>query len=156
MGTNIYSKSPLKGLVCQILTTWPCLGSLGLFLLAPGQTSSIIQHTKQRRLWLSLGHLSGIKVWPPQAVFKITALFIHAFSLPPWRCAHCYRWKPGRSRGDAASPALGRHFPRTWALQGSHFLTYPPLLFGPLPSMVLKYFSATASERGNTGQTTCD
>lgn len=128
--------------MCQILTTWPCLGSLGLLLLAPGQTSNIIQYTKQRWLWLSLGHLSRIKIYPLQTVFKITAFFIHAFSLPPWRCAHCYRWKPGWSIGDAASPALGRNFPRTRSLQGSHFLTHLPLLFGLLPIMVPKYFSA--------------
>lgn len=128
--------------MCQILITWPCLGSLGLFPLAPGQTSNIIQYTKQRWLWLSLGHLSRIKVWAPQTVFKITAFFIHAFSLPPWRCAHCYRRKPGRSIGDAACPALGRNFPSTWSLQGSHFLTHPPPLFGLLLIMVPKYFSA--------------
>lgn len=128
--------------MCQILTTWPCLGSLGLLLLAPGQTSNIIQYTKQRWLWLSLGHLSRIKIYPPQTVFKITAFFIHAFSLPAWRCAHCYRWKPGWSIGDAASPALGRNFPRTRSLPGSHFLTHLPLLFGLLPIMVPKYFSA--------------
>lgn len=111
--------------MCQILITWPCLGSLGLLLLAPGQTSNIIQYTKPRWLWLSPGYSDRIKVWPPQAVFKITAFFIHAFSLPPWRCAHCYRRKPGQSIGDAASPAGGRNFPRTRVLQGSHFLTHP-------------------------------
>lgn len=70
----MYSKNPLKGLVCQILITWPHLGSLGHFLLAPGQTSNIIQYKTK----VAVAKVS----WPPyqnQSLASTDSVQDHSF-----------------------------------------------------------------------------